>query len=72
MVDAEAKPVGIAIDGGEIIDVEVYRNLTSYLLASGQYSHHFTHHHISQNAQIDGYMDQNDIYMSMIDESWFS
>lgn len=24
MVDAEAEPVGIAIDGGEVVDVEVY------------------------------------------------
>ena len=26
MVDAEAEPVGVAVDGGEVVDVEVHRD----------------------------------------------
>lgn len=33
MVDAEAEPIGIAIDWGEIVNIEVYRNNPALILS---------------------------------------
>lgn len=49
MVDSEAKPIGIAIHGSEIVNIQVNRNGATFLLPWHRYQ--FTKHYYSEGGR---------------------